>query len=253
MGRQPFVAGNWKLNLGPAAATELARGLREKLAGHAGVTIAVFPTALSIPAVVPVLRGSEIGVGVQEIEAQPSGAFTGANSAPMAREVGCDYALVGHSERRQLWGETDERCAAKLVAALGAGLLPVYCVGETLEERRAGRVEAVVFRQLEVGLGRLAPDQIGALTLAYEPVWAIGTGENATPDQAQAVHAAIRGWLRSSYGAVADDVRIQYGGSVKADNAAELMSCPDVDGALVGGASLSADGFAAIVKAAAAR
>lgn len=252
MGRQPFVAGNWKLNLGPTAASALAQSLRERLAGHSGVTIAVFPTALAIPAVVEVLKGSEIGVGIQEIEPAPSGAFTGANSATMAREVGCDYALVGHSERRQLWGETDERCATKLVAALQAGLLPIYCVGETLAERRAGRVEEVVFRQLQVGLSGLQPDQIGGLTLAYEPVWAIGTGENATPEQAQAVHAAVRGWLRDRYGAgIANDVRIQYGGSVKADNARTLLSCPDIDGALVGGASLDAAGFAAIVTAAA--
>ena len=167
----------------------------------------------------------------------------------MAREAGCEYALVGHSERRQLWGETDAGCAAKLVAAFDAGLLPIYCVGETLDERRAGRVDEVVFRQLAGGLAKLAPDQVAAVTLAYEPVWAIGTGEVATPAQAQAVHASIRGWLRERYGAVADDIRIQYGGSVKADNARELLACPDIDGALVGGASLDAAGFAAIVAA----
>jgi len=251
MARQPFVAGNWKLNLGPSAAGALAQALKEQLAGHSGITVAVFPTALSIPAVVQALQGSGIGVGVQEVESEASGAYTGANSATMAREVGCDYCLVGHSERRQLWGETDARCAAKLVRALEAGLLPIYCVGETLAERRAGRVEEVVFRQLKDGLAKLQPDQVGALTLAYEPVWAIGTGENATPEQAQAVHAAIRGWLRETYGAgIADDVRIQYGGSVKADNAKTLLACPDIDGALVGGASLNAEGFAAIVNAA---
>jgi triosephosphate isomerase (TIM) len=251
MPRRPFVAGNWKLNLGPQAASELARALREQLAGHTNVTIAVFPTAVAIPSVVPILKGSEIGVGIQEVEAAPSGAFTGANSAKMAREAGCDYTLVGHSERRQLWGETDERCAAKLVTALEAGLLPIYCVGETLAERRAGRVEEIVFRQLAVGLSALRADQIGGVTLAYEPVWAIGTGENATPEQAQSVHAAIRSWLRDTWGAgIADDVRIQYGGSVKADNARALLSCPDIDGALVGGASLDAVGFAAIVGAA---
>ncbi len=250
MARRPFVAGNWKLNLGPAAAAELATGLRSRLAGTTGTTVAVFPTALSIPAVVPILQGSGIAVGIQEIEAKPSGAFTGANSAVMAREAGCEFALVGHSERRQLWGETSEKCAAKLAAAFSAGLLPVYCVGETLAERKAGRVEEVVFGQLEQGLGKLAPDQVAAVTLAYEPVWAIGTGEVATPEQAQAVHAAIRGWLRARYGAIADDIRVQYGGSVKADNARDLLSCPDIDGALVGGASLDAAGFAAIVEAA---
>jgi triosephosphate isomerase len=250
MGRRPFVAGNWKLNLGPAAAVELAEGLRRALAGTQGATVAVFPTALSVPAVVPVLQGSALGVGVQEIEAAASGAFTGANSAVMARELGCEFALVGHSERRQLWGETSARCADKVRAAFSAGLLPVYCVGETLAERRAGRVEAVVFEQLEQGIGALPPDQLPALTLAYEPVWAIGTGETATPDQAQAVHAAIRGWLRERHGVLADDVRIQYGGSVNAANARELLSCPDIDGALVGGASLKVDAFTKIVEAA---
>ncbi|MCB9684467.1 MAG: triose-phosphate isomerase [Alphaproteobacteria bacterium] len=249
MARRPFVAGNWKLNLGPTAAHQLATALREGLADVSGCTIAVFPTALSVGSVVPVLKGSGIAVGVQEIEAKASGAFTGGNSAVMAREAGCEYALVGHSERRQLWGETDASCAAKLVAAYDAGLLPIYCIGETLDERRADRVDEVVFRQLEGGLAKLAPDQVAAITLAYEPVWAIGTGEVATPDQAQAVHASIRGWLRERYGAVADDIRIQYGGSVKASNAADLLSCPDIDGALVGGAALEAAGFAAIVRA----
>jgi triosephosphate isomerase len=250
MGRRPFVAGNWKLNLGPLAAATLAEELRRALAGTQEATIAVFPTALSVPTVVPILQGSALGVGVQDIEAAPSGAFTGANSAVIAREVGCAFALVGHSERRQRWGETSAACADKLVAAFSAGLLPVYCVGETLAERRADQVESVVFEQLSVGLGKLAPDQIPALTIAYEPVWAIGTGETATPDQAQAVHGAIRGWLRERHGAVADDVRIQYGGSVTAANAPELLSRPDIDGALVGGASLQAASFARIVEAA---
>jgi triosephosphate isomerase len=251
MARHPFVAGNWKLNLGPSAAATLAGQLRERLSGRTGLTIAVFPTALSIPSVVPVLAGSAVAVGIQEIEAAASGALTGANSAVMAKEAGCDYCLVGHSERRQRWGETDASCSAKLAFALKSGLLPIYCIGETLAERRAGRVEEVVFRQLADGLATLAADQVAAITLAYEPVWAIGTGENATPEQAQAVHAAIRGWLRAKHGdAVADDVRIQYGGSVKADNARELLACPDIDGALVGGASLDAAGFVTIVDAA---
>jgi len=250
MSRTPFIAGNWKLNLGPADAASVARQLREALADRGRVTVAVFPTALSIPSVVPVLEGSEISVGVQEIEAEPTGALTGGNSAPMAREAGCAYALVGHSERRQLWGETDEACAEKLAAAFDAGLLPVLCIGETLAERRAGKVDAVVTRQLELGLARLAPDQIATTTIAYEPVWAIGTGETATPEQAQEVHATIRAWLRSKVGGAADGIRIQYGGSVKPHNAAELLAAPDIDGALVGGASLKADSFAAIVAAA---
>jgi triosephosphate isomerase len=247
--RRPFIAGNWKLHLGPDEAARVATELRYALTSRGDVTVAIFPTALSVPAVLDAVRGSEIGVGVQEIEAVANGALTGGNSATMARAIGCTYALVGHSERRQLWGETDANCAAKVAFALSSGLLPILCVGETLEERRAGRVTEVVTGQLEAGLAALQPDQVGAVTLAYEPVWAIGTGETATPEQAQDVHATLRGWLRSRYGAVADDIRIQYGGSVKPSNAAELLACPDIDGALVGGASLKADSFAGIVAA----
>ena len=249
MARRRFIAGNWKLNLGPEAAARLAGSVRDAVGATSDVTVAVFPTALSIPAVVEQLAGSPVAVGIQEIAAAPKGAFTGANSAVMARDAGCTYCLVGHSERRQLWGETDEACAAKLAAALNAGLLPILCVGETLGERRSGQVEAVVHRQLDVGLSQLQPDQVGSITVAYEPVWAIGTGETATPEQAQQVHASIRAWLADRHGAVADDVRIQYGGSVKPANAAELLSCPDIDGALVGGASLQAADFEAIVRA----
>jgi len=250
MSRTPFIAGNWKLNKGPAEAAALASSLRELTADRGRVTVAVYPTALSIGAVVPVLAGSEIGVGVQEVEAAPSGALTGGNAAVMAKEAGCTYSLVGHSERRQLWGETDAGCAAKLVASYAAGLLPTLCIGETLEQRRAGQVEAVVTGQLEHGVAQLTDDQIATLTIAYEPVWAIGTGETATPAQAQAVHATIRAWLRARVGDAADDIRIQYGGSVKPSNAAELLACPDIDGALVGGASLTAESFAAIIAAA---
>lgn len=252
--RRPFLAGNWKLNLGPRDATALAEALRERLgarlAGGMGPTVAVFPTALSLPAVASTLAGSALAFGVQDIEPKPSGAFTGGNSAAIARELGCDYCLVGHSERRQLFSETDARCGEKLRCAFASGLLPIYCVGETLAERRAGEVEAVVYRQLQVALAELTPDQIGALTLAYEPVWAIGTGETATPEQAQAVHAAIRGWLaKRTSQAIADSIRIQYGGSVNAKNARDLLSCPDIDGALVGGASLDAASFVSIVEA----
>jgi len=250
MSRRPFIAGNWKLNLGPEEAAAVARALVSAIADRGDVTVAVFPTALSVSAVLDAAAGSDIGIGVQEIEAVPKGAYTGGNSAEMARAMGCTYALVGHSERRQLWGETDERCAAKVAHALEAGLLPILCVGETLDQRKAGQVEAVVTGQLEAGLATLSPDQVGSVTLAYEPVWAIGTGEAATPAQAQEVHATLRGWLRARYGAIADDIRIQYGGSVKPGNAAELLACPDIDGALVGGASLKAESFAAIVAAA---
>lgn len=249
MPRRPLIAGNWKLNLAPTAASALARQLTERDA-DGSVSLVVFPTALSIVAVVDALRGTRVGVGIQEIEPHPSGAFTGGNSAYMAREVGCTWCLVGHSERRQLWGETDEGCSRKLAAALDAGLLPIYCVGETLEERRAGQVEAVVHRQLERGLTTLTPDQVGAITIAYEPVWAIGTGENATPDQAEAVHQTIRTYVTTRYSAaIADDLRVLYGGSVKPENARSLLSQPNIDGALVGGASLDAGSFLAIAHA----
>ncbi len=245
--RTPFLAANWKLHLGPAESARLASDIRVRTADLRDVTIAIFPTALSITAVVDALRGSSIGVGPQEIEAAPIGAWTGANSATLCRAAGCEFALVGHSERRQHYGETSQRCNQRLFAAFAAGLVPIYCVGETLGERRAGRVEQVVGDQLSAGLDRLESDQIASLTLAYEPVWAIGTGETATPEQAQQVHAFIRSWLAARIGpTLAGQVRIQYGGSVKPSNAAEILSQPDVDGALVGGASLDAANFAAI-------
>ncbi len=249
MGRVPFVAGNWKLHLGPEDGARVAADLRARLADVGDVTVAVFPTAISLHAVIDACRGSIVAVGVQDVEVADKGAFTGSNSAALCRAIGAEFALVGHSERRQHYGETSITCNRRIQATFAAGLLPIYCVGETLDERRAGRVEDVVFRQLEEGLKGFANDQIATITLAYEPVWAIGTGETATPRQAQDVHAAIRGWLRDRVGVLADQIRIQYGGSVKPANAAELMACPDVDGALVGGASLEADGFAKIIAA----
>jgi len=249
--RRPFIAGNWKLHLGPRDAATLARQLREAFAGHQGVDLAVFPTAISILPVVDALQGSDIEVGVQEVYWEPAGAFTGANSPAIAREAGCTRALVGHSERRQHFDESNAGVNAKVKACLHHGLLPVVCIGETLVQRDAGQVQAVVHGQLAGALEGLAPDQVATLTLAYEPVWAIGTGRTASPAQAQEVHASIRGWLRAHYPAfVAEQVRLQYGGSVKPNNAAELLACPDIDGALVGGASLQADSFAAIVAAA---
>jgi triosephosphate isomerase len=249
--RTPFIAGNWKLNHGPEAATSLAAALKDALADRGEVDVAVFPTAVALAGVAPALKGSGIHLGVQEIEAVQSGARTGGNSAAMAREIGCAYALIGHSERRQHWGESDASVRAKVDAAREAGLLPMVCVGETLEQRDAGRVEEVVLGQVAAALEGLAPDVIATITLAYEPVWAIGTGRTASPAQAQEVHAAIRGWLAENHPAfVAEQSRILYGGSVKPANAAELLACADIDGALVGGASLKADSFAGIVSAA---
>ena len=248
--RRPLIAGNWKLNLGPGAAAALAIYLRDALAAVDDVDMVVFPTALAIPAVAVELAGTNIGVGVQEVAAVPSGALTGGNSAVMAREAGCGWMLAGHSERRQHFAETDEGVAMKTRAGLAAGLSPIVCIGETLAERRAGHVEAVTHRQLGKALAGLGDEEVLAVTIAYEPVWAIGTGETASPEQAQEVHASLRGWLRAHHPRVAERVRIIYGGSVKPDNAKALLSCEDIDGALVGGASLRVSDYADIVAAA---
>lgn len=249
--RKPLISGNWKLNLGPAAAAALAGYLDDALRGAGEVDLVVFPTALSIPAVVSALAGSPIAVGVQEVAAVASGALTGANSAVMAREAGCAWMLAGHSERRQFFGETDEGVRDKVKAGLAAGLEVMVCIGETLDERKAGRVEEVTRRQLGVALEGLDEPAMRRVTVAYEPVWAIGTGVTATVEQAQEVHAALRGWLAAERsGAVADRTRILYGGSVKPDNAAELLASQDIDGALVGGASLTVGSFSDIVRAA---
>jgi len=248
MARRPFIAGNWKLNKGPAEAAELGRDLAAVLGNRTDIDIAVFPPTLSLASAISALAGSGIDIGVQEINSNNSGAYTGTNSPAMAREAGCTRCLIGHSERRQLYGETDEGVNKKVHAALAAGLLPILCIGETLDQRNAGQLKEVVGRQVTKGLEGLAPDQVATVTLAYEPVWAIGTGVTASPEQAQEAHAFIRSLLSRDYpGFVADQVRIQYGGSVKPGNARELLSQPDIDGALVGGASLKADNFAGIV------
>jgi len=250
--RKPLIAGNWKLNLGPGAARATAALMARDLAPLAAqVDFALFPTALSVAAVVEAVGEAPIGVGVQEVAAKVSGAVTGANSAVMAREAGCTWMLAGHSERRQLFGETDEGVRDKLRLGLDAGLLPILCIGETLAEREAGQVTAVTERQLAVALEPLREADMARVTIAYEPVWAIGTGRTASPAQAQEVHAALRAWLRQRFSpAVADATRILYGGSVKPDNAAELLAQPDLDGALVGGASLRAGTFLDIARAA---
>ncbi len=250
MNRTPLIAGNYKLNLAPEATGTLVAGLAERVSGRVSVDIAVFPTALSISSALRAAQGTGIMVGVQEVWSSPQGAFTGSNSAVIAREMGCQWALIGHSERRQLFGETDEGTRAKLAATLKAGLLPILCVGETLEERQAGTVASVITRQLSAALGTLTPDEVATVTVAYEPVWAIGTGHTATPVEAQDAHAILRSHLRDRYPTyVSEQTRILYGGSVKPANAADLLACPDIDGALVGGASLNAESFAAIVAA----
>ncbi len=251
MSRRPFIAGNWKMHKTPAEADALAEALKRVLVEEAVVDVAVAPPFLAIPAVVARLKHSGVGVAAQDLHEAPSGAFTGCVSGEMLRSVGVTWALVGHSERRQIFGETDAVVARKVQACFRSGLLPILCVGETLPEREAGNEEAVVARQLEAALAGLHADQLPSVTIAYEPVWAIGTGKVATPAQAQDMHAFIRGWLASRYPAfVPRGVRILYGGSVKGANAAGLLGQADIDGALVGGASLDAADFLAIVAAA---
>ncbi|BDG07823.1 triose-phosphate isomerase [Anaeromyxobacter paludicola] len=252
MARKKFVCGNWKMHKTVAESVALVKELKAALVGVAGeVQVAVAPPFTALKPVADALgHGGPIELAAQDVHFEKQGAFTGEVSAPMLADVCCGHCLVGHSERRQLFGETDESVNKKVKALLAAGILPIVCVGETLAQREAGETLAMVGRQVRGGLAGLSAEQIGRLTVAYEPVWAIGTGKTATTAQAQEVHAAIRGLLRELAGGVADSVRIQYGGSVKPENAAELMSQPDVDGALVGGASLKADDFSKIVKGA---
>jgi triosephosphate isomerase len=251
MSRRSFVAGNWKLNKTPDEAKALALELREKLEGYGKCEVAVCPTFLAIPSVVEALRGTNIAVGGQNVFWEKSGAFTGEISAPMLVAAGCTCVIVGHSERRQYFGETDETVNKRTKAALANKLKVIVCVGETKDERQNNVTEQVIKKQMEGSLAGLKAEEMASITIAYEPVWAIGTGLTASPAQAQEVHAFIRALVRAQFGtSVADSLRIQYGGSVKADNAKDLLSQPDIDGALVGGAALVAKDFEAIVKAA---
>jgi triosephosphate isomerase len=250
--RHPFLAGNWKMHKTIAEATQAAREL-SNLVGivRDRVQIAVAPTFTALYAVAKQLEGSNVAVAGQDCHWEPQGAFTGEVSAAMLKDAGAAFVIIGHSERRQHFHETDVSVNKKVGAALKAGLTPIVCVGETLEEREGGRTLDVVHRQLRGGLAGFAAGDIGHVVLAYEPVWAIGTGKTATSAQAQEVHSSIRVVLTEMFsGKVALGVRIQYGGSVKPENIAELMAKPDIDGALVGGASLKPEDFAKIVKAA---
>jgi len=249
--RKKFVCGNWKMHRTAAEAGALAREVRAAAEGLADrVDVVIVPPFTALWAAGAELTGSRIGLGAQDVFWESQGAFTGQVSAPMLVDAGCRFVLVGHSERRQFFGDTDETVRKKASAALAAGLHPVVCVGETLPERESGRTLEVVGRQVRGALSGLDAAQIGRLTVAYEPVWAIGTGKTASSAQAQEVHAAIRAILRELAPAAAENVRILYGGSVKPDNAAELLSQPDVDGALVGGASLKALDFTGIIQGA---
>lgn len=247
--KRPVFAANWKMNLGPSDARPYLRTFLAHYARRTDRTVAFFPPSLTLCAVVDVLRDrTDILTGVQNIFWEPNGAFTGETSAPIARDAGASLALVGHSERRHIFGETDEQSAAKCVAAFRAGLTPVLCVGERLDERDRGQAEEVVLRQLGAATSVLEPAQVGKMLIAYEPVWAIGTGKNATPEDATAMHRLIRATVRTQIGRQAEEIPILYGGSVNRNNARALLDAPEVDGLLVGGASLDPEGFAAIVR-----
>ena len=256
MARQKIVAGNWKMNLDRAAATALTEGVAARRGEVPAVELVLCPPSLYLGTVGTALKlsgtasPSGVWLGGQNMHDKPSGAYTGEVAPAMLTDIGCHYVILGHSERRTLFGETDATVNAKTKAALAAGLVPIVCVGETLEEREAGKTRAVVTEQVQGSLAGLAPEEIAKIVIAYEPVWAIGTGKVATPEQAQEVHALIRGLLATMASpAVAAEVTIQYGGSVKPDNAASLAVQPDIDGALVGGASLKADDFLGIAAA----
>lgn len=250
--RPLFIAGNWKMN--PATAKDavaLAEAVKNGVGPAADVRVAVCPPALFLDQVDAALANSPIGLGAQNMHWKADGAYTGEISGAMLNDAGCTHVILGHSERRHGMGETDAQVNAKLHAALGVGLIPIVCIGETQQEREAGQTEDVIAGQLTGSLAGISAEQIGGIVLAYEPVWAIGTGLTATPAQAQGVHAFIRDWLTKQYDeATAARVVVQYGGSVKPDNAAELLACPDIDGALVGGASLKEADFLGIIRAA---
>jgi triosephosphate isomerase len=246
--RRPIIAGNWKMNLNRAESVALARGVAEliKPGGHCDVVIC--PPSIYLEAAAVSLKGSTLGLGAQNMYFENNGAFTGELSAAMLLDVGCQYVILGHSERRALLGETNELVNKKTLAALKAGLIPIVCLGESLADREAGRTANVVEEQFTGSLAGLSAEQLAKVVIAYEPVWAIGTGKVATPAQAEEVHSQLRGLLESKFGEeVALQVRLQYGGSVKPVNAAELLAQPNIDGALVGGACLKADSFLGII------
>ena len=246
--RKPYVCGNWKMNTDRKGAIALAQGAAKTAGEVRGVEVGVCPPACYLEAVLGAVKGSALVVGGQNMHFEASGALTGEVAGPMLRELGCQYVILGHSERRHIFGETDELVSKKVHAAFKFGLLPILCVGEKLEERKGNQTEAVVRRHVTCGLAGLTKDQTRQVVIAYEPVWAIGTGLTATPQQAQEVHAYIRGLLALAYDeTLARQVRIQYGGSVKPENTFELMGQKDIDGLLVGGASLKADGFSKII------
>lgn len=249
--RRLFIAGNWKMNLNRGQSLSLVQSLAESLRGVSEVDIAVCPPAVYLGELGKALHATNIGLGAQNVNSKAEGAYTGEISCSMLKDVGCRYVILGHSERRAIYGETDSMVNEKLHAVLAAGLTPIVCVGETLEQREAGQTQQVVRSQCLGSLAGLTEDQMLKTVLAYEPVWAIGTGKTASPAQAEEVHKDIRSLLETQFSvATAQKVIVLYGGSVKADNALELLSEPNIDGALVGGASLKQDSFEGIIKAA---
>jgi len=247
--RTPIIAGNWKMHTELSGALELASDVRRLTEQVRSVEVVLIPPFPFLDAVRKRLEGSRVKLGAQDCHHEAKGAYTGAISVGMLSSVGCHYVLAGHSERRTVFGDDDQTVNQKLRSILAGGLHPILCIGETAEERTSGRTEEVIQRQLQKGLSGVTGNEMANVVIAYEPVWAIGTGETATPGQAQDVHAFIRQLLERAYEPnVSQETRIQYGGSVKPDNVDELMGCLDIDGALVGGASLKADSFTRIVK-----
>lgn len=246
--RIPLIAGNWKMYKTVGEATTLVRDLLAGLGELSDREAIVCPPFTALAAVAALVADSPLGLGAQNLYPEAQGAFTGEVSPPMLVDIGCRYVIIGHSERRQYFGESDAFVNRKLRAALAHGLRPIVCVGESKPQRDAGQAEPIVMAQVRAALLEVPPDQMADVVIAYEPIWAIGTGDTATPADAQAMHAAIRATLAELYGAeIAATVRIQYGGSVKPDNIDELMAQPDIDGALVGGASLQAASFLRII------
>ncbi|HMT91987.1 triose-phosphate isomerase [uncultured Thiothrix sp.] len=247
--RRILVAGNWKLNGNKASIQQLVTSIVAGVSDLTKVSIAVCAPYVYLPLTAELLSSSAVALGAQDVSEQDNGAFTGEVSAPMLLEVGCQYVIVGHSERRSLFGEKDADTARKFVAARKQGLIPILCLGESLTEREAGQTEAVVARQLDAVLALESVQALNDAVIAYEPVWAIGTGKTASPEQAQAVHAFIRERIAAQDAKVAAKVQILYGGSVKSSNAAELFAMQDIDGGLIGGASLDAQDFLKICQA----
>lgn len=249
MTRKPLIAGNWKMHKTIKEAEELATGIRSQLQGFEKVDIVLCPPFVALHNVYKVIKNSTIKLGAQNTFWEKEGAFTGEVSVPMLKDCGCEYVIIGHSERRKYFAETDNMVNCKIKTALAEGLKPILCVGETLQEREANKTIDVVSRQLQGGLESIDESGISKIVIAYEPVWAIGTGRTATPNQAEEVQKFIRDWIKNTYSsAIASGIRILYGGSVKPENINELMKEDDIDGALVGGASLSVASFVNIVK-----